>query len=119
MSITLPSYMLNLKGQVVKEIHCIDKENRILIDCRRNKKTVAIDPRTNKRGTINNYIRRQVKDIPIFGFTCTIEVELAQVCVNANERRIESCAFVDKGCYYTKRFCRLISGLCRHMSIQY
>ncbi|MCK5356722.1 MAG: ISL3 family transposase [Methyloprofundus sp.] len=26
--------------------------------------------------------------------------------------------FVDKGSRYTKRFCRLVSGLCRHMSIQ-
>ncbi len=30
---------------------------------------------------------------------------------------MEQCAFVDTGCYFTHRFCRLVSGLCRHMSI--
>ena len=30
---------------------------------------------------------------------------------------MEYCPFVDKGSYYTKRFCCLISGLCRYMTI--
>ena len=38
--------------------------------------------------------------------------------INKNERRLEHCPFVDKGSYFTHRFCRLVSGLCRHMSIQ-
>jgi transposase len=35
-----------------------------------------------------------------------------------NFRRLKHGHFVDKGCRYTKRFCRLVSGLCRHMCIQ-
>jgi transposase len=31
---------------------------------------------------------------------------------------MESCDFVDKGNRFTRRFCQLVSGLCRHMSIQ-
>ena len=31
---------------------------------------------------------------------------------------MEACEFVDKGRGFTHRFCRMISGLCRHMSIQ-
>jgi transposase len=31
---------------------------------------------------------------------------------------MEACEFVDKGNRFTRRFCRLVSGLCRHMSIQ-
>lgn len=34
------------------------------------------------------------------------------------KRRMEACEFVDKGSRYTMRFCRLVSGLCRHMNIQ-
>ncbi len=30
----------------------------------------------------------------------------------------EQCDFVDKGCQFTQRYCHLISGLCRHLSIQ-
>jgi transposase len=31
---------------------------------------------------------------------------------------MEACELVDKGNRFTRRFCRLVSGLCRHMSIQ-
>ncbi len=117
MSITLPRNIFNLKGQVVKDIRLSDDNNCLVIHCRRNKKYKAIDPQTNRCGTINTYVRRQVKDIPMLGFQCLIEIELAQVYLSKNERRIEACAFVNKGCFYTKRFCRLISGLCRHASI--
>lgn len=34
-----------------------------------------------------------------------------------NKRRIDHCEFVEQGSYYSHRFCRLISGLCRYMSI--
>jgi len=78
----------------------------------------AIDPITGRKGTVNQYVRRQVRDIPLFGLPCLLEIELAQVWISQNERRLERSEFVDKGCRYTKRFCRLVSGLCRHMSIQ-
>ncbi len=52
------------------------------------------------------------------GYPCYVEIELAQVFISKNERRIEQCDFVDKGCRFTQRYCHLISGLCRHMSIQ-
>tara|TARA_B110000503_G_scaffold135089_1_gene215003 strand:+ start:363 stop:1055 length:693 start_codon:yes stop_codon:yes gene_type:complete len=45
-------------------------------------------------------------------------MELAQVFISKNERRTESCDFVDMGGRFTRRVCRIISGLCRHMSIQ-
>ena len=56
--------------------------------------------------------------MPLFGYPCVIEMELAQVFISKNKRRLEHCEFVDKGCRFTRRFCRMISGLCRHMSIQ-
>lgn len=118
MSITLPRNIFNLKGQVVKDIRLSDDNNCLIIHCRRNKRYKAMDPKTKRYGTINTYVRRQIKDIPMLGFSCLIEIELAQVYLNKNERRMEACDFVDKGCFYTKRFCRLISGLCRHASIQ-
>jgi transposase len=52
------------------------------------------------------------------GLPCVLDIELAQVRSGDQQRRIEACDFVDKGCRYSKRFCRLVSGLCRHMSIQ-
>jgi len=76
-----------------------------------------MDPISNKQGTVNSYVRRIIHDIPFLAYRFQIEIELAQVLTKTNLRHIESCEFVAKGCYYTKRFCRLISGLCRHMTI--
>ena len=78
----------------------------------------AVDPVSGKQGTVNRYVRRRVRDIPLLGCPCLIEIELAQVFISKNQRRIESCELVDKGCRFTQRFCQLVSGLCRHMSIQ-
>jgi len=79
---------------------------------------MVIYPLTEQRGTVNRYVLRTVRDLPLFGYPCQIEIKLAQVFISKNARRIEYCEFVDKVCNFTHRFCKIISGLCRHMSIQ-
>lgn len=118
MSINIPSKILELKGQRVNQIQFDEDNNHLIIRCERDKRRAVIDPVTGQQGRINQLIKRQVRDTPVFGQPCLIEIELAQVFINKNERRLEQCSFVDKGRYFTHRFCRLISGLCRHMSIQ-
>lgn len=118
MDIGIPKDILGLKGQRVNEIKLDEHKQQLVIDCRRDRRRNAVDPITGKAGTINRYVRRQVRDVPLFGYPCVIEMELAQVFISKNERRMEHCEFVDKGCRFTRRFCRMISGLCRHMSIQ-
>lgn len=118
MSITIPSKILALKGQLVHQVQYNESTQKLIIHCERDKRFAAIDPVTGQKGRVNQLIKRQVRDTPVFGQHCLIEIELAQVFINKNERRIEDCSFVNKGNYFTHRFCRLISGLCRHMSIQ-
>jgi len=117
MQFNIPAHILALKGQCVKEIIYNQLNERIEIICRRDNRRKAIDPETGQSGRINQTIKRRIKDLPMIGCPCLIEIELAQVFINRNERRIETCEFVDKGHLYTIRFCRLISGLCRYMSI--
>lgn len=117
MSINIPESILDLKGQRVNQIDCSELTNTITISCHRDKRFTPIDPVTHLPGTINCYVRRTVHDAPLFGHRLQIEIELAQVLAVDGKRHIERCDFVDKGCYYTKRFCRLIGGLCRHMTI--
>jgi transposase len=117
MSISIPKSILELKGQCVNTIRCNEYTNTITISCRRDKRFTPIDSVTYQPGTINCHVRRVVHDIPFLDYRLQIEVELAQVLTVDGKRHIERCTFVDKGCYYTKRFCRLISGLCRHMTI--
>jgi len=101
MSINIPANILGLSGQIVNEV-TLNKEHKIAhILCRRDRRRKAIDPITGQQGTVNRYITRQVKDIPLFGYPCYVNIELAQVFISKNERRIEQCDFVDKGCRFT------------------
>ena len=118
MGIDIQRDILGLKGQRVNQIKLDEQGHQLVIHCHRDRRRNAIDPVTGKKGTINRYVRRQVRDMPLFGYPCVIEMELAQVFISKNERRMECCEFVDKGGRFTRRFCRMISGLCRHMSIQ-
>jgi transposase len=117
MHINIPASILGLKGQCVNSINCNSTTNTIRIECRRDKRKKAKDPISGKRGIVNCYVHRTIADLPILSHRVEINIELAQVLTKDNRRLIELCEFVDKGCYYTKRFCRLVSGLCRHMTI--
>ena len=118
MDIGIQRDILSLKGQRVNHIKLDEQKQQLIIHCRRDRRRNAIDPVTGQKGTINRFVRRQVRDVPLFGYPCVIKMELAQVFISKNARRLERCEFVDKGCRFTRRFCRMISGLCRHMSIQ-
>jgi transposase len=118
MGIDIQRDILGLKGQCVNQIKLDDAKQQLVIYCHRDRRRNAIDPVTGQKGTVNRYVRRQIRDVPLFGYPCMIEMELAQVFISKNERRMERCEFVDKGGRFTRRFCRMISGLCRHMSIQ-
>ena len=108
---------MGLNRQRVNKIKLDDQEHQLVIHCRRDRRRAAIDPVLRLKGTINRYVRRKVREVPLFGYPCLIDVELAQVVISKNERRMEGCEFVDKGCRFTLRFCRLISRMSRHMSI--
>ena len=110
--------ILGLVGQSVNEIKLDEQTQQVQIICRRDRRKKIVDPLTGKKGSVNRYVRRDVRDIPFMGYPCILKIELAQVFISKNERRIEACEFVDKGSRFTRRFCRLVSGLCRHMSIQ-
>jgi transposase len=117
MSLNISSKILSLPGQVVKNIqHDLDHQ-RITLFCNRDRRYRAIDPTTGKPATINCHKRRTVRDLPLCGFDCYLEIELAQLATSIGRRLLESVEFVDKGNRYTVRFCQLVSGLCRHMSI--
>lgn len=118
MGTNIPSDILSLQGQRVNQIKHNPDRNQVVIHCSRDRRRKVIDPVTGRQGRVNQYVRRKVTDLPLFGYPCVLDIELAQVWISKNERRLEQCDVVDKGCRYTKRFCQLVSGLCRHMSIQ-
>ncbi|MCF6319917.1 MAG: ISL3 family transposase [Proteobacteria bacterium] len=116
MSTSIPVNILGISGQVVNTIQQQDS-GEIVIFCKRDKRTKVIDPVSKRTTSINLYIRRSIKDLPLLGRPCLVEIELAQVNTHDGYRIVEDNGFVDLGCRHSKRLCRLISGLCRHMSI--
>ena len=108
---------MNIPGQSVKHVEQNVDLKRIKVYCERDRRYRVVDPSNGKTATINCYQRRTLRDLPLCGLNCYLEVELAQVAAANGRRLIEVCEFVDKGNRYTLRFCRLVSGLCRHMSI--
>ncbi len=100
MGTNISAKILSLPGQRVNHIQHDPVLNRILIHCTRDRRRKVIDPVTGRQGTVNQYIRRQVTDLPLFGNRCIIEIELAQVWISKNDRRLERCEFVEKGCRY-------------------
>ncbi|VAW64584.1 Mobile element protein [hydrothermal vent metagenome] len=118
MSLNIPSKILSLNGQKINQIQFNDEDSSVHIRCSRDKRRAAVDPVTGQHCRINKLIKRKIRDTPLMGHMCTIEIELAQVYINKNERRIERSPFVEKGVHFTDRLCQLVSGLCRHMSIQ-
>jgi transposase len=119
MGINIPIPILNLKGQCVNRVNYNSITNILTIHCRRDKRYNATLPIDKHSGTVtvNRYIHRTIHDLPLLCCRVQIAIELAQILTKNNQRLVEECDFVDKGYYYTKRFCRLISGLCRHMTI--
>ena len=114
----IPSRILEFKGQCVNQVEVDNNANKLTIICHRDKRFNALDPNTGKKGKVNTLAKKMVRDIPIFGFKTFVQVERAQVRLAGNIRRLESLSFTDTNCFYTLRFCYLVSGLCRHMSIQ-
>ena len=114
----IPSEILDLKGQCVNSIRYDSSlEPLITIVCSRDARYSPRDPDDKEPCTVNRYVRRIIHDLPLLNHPLQIEIELAQVLTKENKRRMELCEFVEPGCYYTNRFSRLVSGLCRHMTI--
>ncbi len=78
MSTSIPKHILGINAQVVNTIQQ-QESGKIIIVCNRDKRTRIIDPISKLKTTVNRYIRRTVKDLPLFGHPCLVEVELAQV----------------------------------------
>lgn len=118
MSLNISSQILSLPGQCVKQVQHNLEQQTLTLSCDRDRRYKPIDPISGERASVNRFVRRTVRDLPLCGFDCYLDIELAQTITREGKRLMEACDFVDNGSRYTLRFCRLVSGLCRHMSIQ-
>jgi len=118
MAAAIPTSILGLRGQCVKSLSWDEAAGELVAHCRRDGRFVPVDHRTGARGTVNRWLRRRVRDLPLWGRPMILEIEYCQLKVGATDRRMERLDFVDPGGGYTHRFCRFVCQLCRHMAIE-
>ncbi len=90
MSTSIPKHILGINAQVVNTIE-EQESGGIIIVCNRDKHTRIIGLISKLKTTVNRYIRRRVKDLPLFGHPCIVEIELAQVNTHDGYSIVEDC----------------------------
>lgn len=113
----IPTKILGLEGQVIKDVIFNEESGRVRVTCTRDRRRRPVDHRTGRRGTVNRLLRRTVLDVPLGGHPCEIEIEYAETFLSPGNVRVEALPFVSPKARVTKRFARLIAGMARHMPI--
>jgi transposase len=114
---TIPAGILGYQGQVIEEVLTDHDAGMVHITCRRDARRRPVDPKTGRCGGINRFKRRTISDVPLAGYACAVEIEYAEVYLSPSHVRVEQLEFVLPKARVTRRFGRLISGLCRHLPI--
>jgi transposase len=117
MGAVIPAGILGYEGQVIKEVRHDEATGKVTVICRRDRRHRPVDARCGRAGSVNRWLRRTVRDVPLGGRPCEVEIEYAQVFLSPSCVRVEALPFVVPGTRATRRFARLVSGLCRHMPI--
>jgi transposase len=117
MGAVIPAGILGYEGQVIKEVRQDEATGKVTVVCRRDRRRRPVEPRSGRFGPVNRWLRRTVRDVPIGGCPCEVEIEYAQVFLSPSCVRVEELPFVAPGTRATRRLARLVSGLCRHMPI--
>jgi transposase len=117
MGAVIPAKILELEGQVIKDVVFNEETGRVRIVCGRDRRRRPVDHRTGRRGQINRLLRRTVLDVPLGGHPCEVEIEYAQTFLSPGHVRVEALPFVCPKARVTKRYARLIAGMARHMPL--
>ena len=116
MGIAIPGSILELRGQVVKGVTWSHDEGTVVIRCSRDRRFKPVDHRRGRLGKVERYLRRVIMDVPLAGKRCLVDIEYAQLYVHGRVL-VEGLPFVSPGQRVTQRMARLVSALCRHMTI--
>lgn len=116
MGATIPAGIFDYKGQVIKAIDVDDTAGKVTVYCRRDRRRRPM-VRDGRNGMVNRLLRRRVRDMPLAGYACEVEIEYAEVFLSRSQVRVEQLPFVQPLARVTRRFARMIGGLCRHLPI--
>lgn len=117
MGAAIPVGIMGYQGQVIERVEHDAMCGTVRISCRRDRRVRPIATGTGRGGGVHRLKRRWVSDLPLAGQACQVEIEYAEVFISPSVIRVEQLPFVEPTTRVTKRYARLISGLCRHMPI--
>ena len=112
MAATIPSWIVGLRGQCVKQVAWDEARDALVFHCDRDRRFTPVDHRTGSRGTVNRRLRRYVQDLPAWGRPIVLSIAYCQLKIGATDRRMERLSFVEPGHGSTRRFARS-SAICR------
>ena len=117
MGATIPVGIMGYQGQVIKDIRVDEAAGKVNIVCNRDRRRRPVDAHSGRAGSVHRFKRRTIRDIPLAGYACEVEIEYAETYLSPSNIRVEALPFVAPKARVTRRYARLISGLCRHMPI--
>lgn len=117
MGAVITAKILGLEGQVIKSVVFDEESGRVQGICDRDRSRRPVDHRTGRREQVNRLLRRTVRDVPIGGWPCEVEIEYAETFLSPGQVRVEQLPFVCPKARLTKRLARMIAGMARHIPI--
>lgn len=117
MGAVIPTRILGLEGQVIKEVVFDEASGRVRVICDRDRRRRPVEHCTGRRGQVNRLLRRTVLDVPMGGWPCEVEIEYAETFLSPGHVRVERLPFVCPRARVTTRYARLIAGMARHMPL--
>ena len=94
MGTTIPLGMMGYQGQVIKDIRVDETAGKIHIVCNRDRQRRPVDPRSQHAGSVHRLKRRTIRDVPLAGYACEVEIEYAETYLSPSNISIEALPFV-------------------------
>lgn len=117
MGAAIPVGIMGYQGQVIERVEHDATRGTVRVSCRRDQRVKPIAAGVGRKGGVHRLKRRWITDLPVVGQACEVEIEYAEVFISPSVVRVEQLPFVEPKARVTKRYARLIAGLCRHMPI--
>lgn len=74
MGAVIPAGILGYEGQVIKEVRHDEATGKVTVICRSDRRHRPVDSMFGRGGSVNRWLRRTVRDVPLGGRPCEVDV---------------------------------------------
>lgn len=94
MRLTIPVGIMECQGQVIKNIRVDEMAGNVSIVCNRDQRRKPVDMFTGRVSGIHRYKRRAIRDGPLAGYACEVEIEYMETFLSPSNIHVEALPFV-------------------------